>query len=101
MAKKKTPEVVEGCAIEAVTENSETYIMDSEEQTNGFTAETAPTETSQVVIDSPEASEAMAYFKRHPNVDAVYINKLGGVFTKNTCSAFLKGAVLYNNPNLN
>ena len=42
--------------------------------------------------------QAVDYLKRHPEVDALYIDKFGGMFPKDTLKVFVKDAILYNNP---
>ena len=46
--------------------------------------------------DSPPF--ALNYLKRHEEIKEAYIDKLGGVFPTDTPKAFLKDAVLYQNP---
>ena len=42
--------------------------------------------------------QAVDYLKRHPEVDALYIDKFGGMVPKDTLKVFVKDAILYNNP---
>lgn len=42
--------------------------------------------------------QAVDYLKRHPEVDALYIDKFGGMFPKDTPQVFAPDAVLYHNP---
>lgn len=90
MAKKKTTEAVE-----------ETTKVDFEDQAPEVETDNNPV-LDAVPVEEPQGltAEAIDYFKRHPKVDAVYIDKFGGVFPKHTCKVFVKDAILYQNPNL-
>ncbi len=44
------------------------------------------------------SAQADCYFKCHPEVDAIYIDKFGGMFPKNYPKVFVKDAILYQNP---
>lgn len=117
MAKKKTTEAVEEAAPtiapvetsaapveETVTETAEvveeTAKVDSEDKAPEVEADNTPV-SDAVPIEEPQklTAEAIDYFKRHPKVDAVYIDKFGGVFPKHICKTFVKDAILYQNPN--
>lgn len=91
MAKKRTIETPENVASEKGSpENS--VAEDTE-----YTAE---------VIDEQETAadfsalpvQAVDYLKRHTEVDAIYIDKLGGTFHKDTPKVLVMDAILYQNP---
>lgn len=43
-------------------------------------------------------AQAVEYLKRHTEIDALYIDKFGGMFPKDTLKVFVKDATLYQNP---
>lgn len=116
MVKKKKNEVAEEAApaietaevAEAPTIENNEPVADAVEVAENA-EETAPVETAN---EAPEAKVAkpvevdpaampakvMDYFKRHPHVDAMYFNNVGGRFPKNTETVFVKDAILYQNP---
>lgn len=119
MAKKKSTEEVAPIAeqanapeLEAQTENTCGTEAENPQPEEATQIET-PTNEEQPKMDGddvqPEAGvkaptqvpvpdDVLAYLKRHPEEEVVYIDKLGGVFSAKTPKAFLKGAVLYQNP---
>lgn len=109
MAKKKNPEEIADVANEAapIVESAETTEPNPVEEPTPSVPETAEEPTPETVEDKePEMTaepktlptDVEAYLKRHPEVDAVYFNKQGGIFPKNTAKVFLKDATLYQNP---
>ena len=84
MVKKNTNEIIEPGEV------------DIEQQTTSVNKDTSVVSSS---IELPK--EAVAYFNRHHDVKAAYIDKQGGVFTENTPEIFIKDAVLYQNPYFN
>lgn len=114
MAKKKTNEVVEETtpAIEP-TEVPVTEAPASMEENPEVVEESVPGEVTEAEpengAEAPKEAapapnldalpvQAVDYLKRHPEVDAVYIDKFGGIFSKHTAKVFVKDAVLYQNP---
>ncbi len=57
-------------------------------------------EKSETIVTAQDEIPAFAldYLKRHTEIQKVYIDKLGGVFSASTLKVFLKDAVLYQNP---
>lgn len=57
-------------------------------------------EKSETIVTAQDEIPAFAldYLKRHTEIQKVYIDKLGGVFSASTPKVFLKDAVLYQNP---
>lgn len=57
-------------------------------------------EKSETIVTAQDEISAFAldYLKRHTEIQKVYIDKLGGVFSASTSKVFLKDAVLYQNP---
>lgn len=61
-------------------------------------------EKDKIITETVGASQsdippfALNYLKRHEEIKEAYIDKLGGVFPTDTPKAFLKDAVLYQNP---
>ena len=115
MAKKKATEVAEEAASkiepatapsEEVTEtnNEATEVAEEAAPVEVANPEPAKTEPEPVEEAKPTAdastmpAQVVDYFKRHPEVDAVYIDKLGGMFPKGTPKVFVKDAALYQNP---
>lgn len=116
MAKKKieTAEVQadiiesQGEASEEVKENvkeavAPTHVPETnaveEAELNNEVPEEHGDEVAQPTQDlSAIPTQAVDYLKRHPEVDAIYIDKFGGMFSKNTLKVFVKDAVLYHNP---
>jgi len=70
----------------------------NEEQPKEGCDRAQPKTDVQAPVQAPVPDEILAYLKRHPEEEAVYIDKLGGVFSAKTPQAFLKDAVLYQNP---
>ena len=115
MAKKKTPEAVEETAPVIVpAEASVSEVAEPVEKTPEAVEETAPEDSSIQTSESETPAsvdevksavdltaipmQAIDYLKRHTEVDAVYIDKFGGLFPKNTPKVFVKDAILYQNP---
>lgn len=116
MAKKKTNEVVEE-TVPAI-EPAEAPVVEAPatvEENPEVVEDTVPSEVSEAVIEPEKEVEvpkdathsvnldtlpvqAVDYLKRHPEVDAVYIDKFGGMFPKHTAKVFVKDAILYQNP---
>lgn len=51
---------------------------------------------SDAPVEIPEA--VMAILARYPEYPELYVDSLGGVFTKNTQQNLVKNAILYQNP---
>lgn len=116
MAKKKietaeTPAAViesQSEASEKVKENVEEAVVPTsapeanvveEAELNDEVSEEHEDEVARPTQDfSAIPPQAVDYLKRHPEVDAIYIDKFGGMFSKNTPQVFAKDAVLYHNP---
>lgn len=110
MAKKKTIEAPENVAPEI--ESTEAPIVEATETEEPV--EPTPEEVKEPVaeetpapVEAPKAPaadlsalpvQAVEYLKRHTEVDAIYIDKFGGMFPKDTPRVFVKGAILYQNP---
>lgn len=114
MAKKKTNEVVEETApaiepaevpvaeVQVPTEETPEVV---EETVTGEVIEAEPEKEAKTPKEAVPAAnldtlplQAVDYLKRHSEVDAVYIDKFGGIFSKHTAKVFVKDAVLYQNP---
>lgn len=102
MAKKKTIEAPENVA--PTIELTETPAAEAPVE---VVPEAETEEVSAPVVEAPKASaadlsalpaQAVEYLKRHTEVDAIYIDKFGGMFPKDTLKVFVKGAILYQNP---
>ena len=101
----ETPEAVEEKAEEAavptpateanIAENAEMDHEDLGDKTTEDLKEEVAPRTQDFSAIPPQAVD---YLKRHPEVDAIYIDKFGGMFSKNTPKVFAKDAVLYHNP---
>ena len=114
MAKKKTVDAVEEAApaiepaVVPEVENPEpgTETVDAVEEAALVDAADTESEVKAEPVEKikPAADlgtlpvQAVDYLKRHPEVDALYIDKFGGIFPKNTPKVFVKDAVLYQNP---
>ena len=83
MVKKKSAE-----SVDALTPTNEMY------EQAAFTTN----EQSNVIKGEDLPKKVLAYLKRHEEVKAAYIDKLGGVFDVNTPPVFIKDAILYQNP---
>lgn len=70
----------------------------NKEQPEADGAEKQPKADAQPPVETPIPDDVRAYLERHPEEEAVYIDKLGGVFSSKTPKVFLKDAVLYHNP---
>lgn len=124
MAKKKSTEPADAIAPEVT--KVEIPIEETPEAPTAEDVQPAPTEPEQAnePVSDDEATEpkddaapeqapvaeaeepatpvipdkALAYLRRHPEDKEVYIDKFGGVFPASTPKAFVKEAVLYQNP---
>lgn len=77
--------------------NHETDIEDTDTENEEVEPDKEKSETIVTVKDEIPAF-ALDYLKRHTEIQKVYIDKLGGVFSASTPKVFLKDAVLYQNP---
>lgn len=102
MAKKKTTEAPENVASEI--QSTEAPAVEAPEEA---VAEAETEEVPALVVDAPKVAaadfsalpaQALDYLKRHTEVDAIYIDKFGGMFPKDTPQVFAKNAMLYHNP---
>lgn len=102
MAKKKTIEAPENVAPEI--EPTEAPVVETPVDS---APEAEPEEAPAPVVEAPKAPaadfsalpvQAVEYLKRHTEVDAIYIDKFGGMFPKDTPKVFVKDAILYQNP---
>lgn len=127
MAKKKTTEATDtvvdsGIAQEVETQkdNAEAVAAETKKEENaedviaqddkpktgvegnetGKEAVASDPEPVETIVTSQDEIPAFAldYLKRHTELQKVYIDKLGGVFSSSTPKVFLKDAVLYQNP---
>lgn len=112
MAKKKTNEVVEEAT--PAIEPAETPVAEASSPAEEMPKEAIPSDVCKEAAESEKEDEssktapavdlsalpvqAVDYLKRHPEVDAVYIDKFGGMFPKHTPKVFVNDAVLYQNP---
>lgn len=112
MAKKKTIEAPENVAPEI--EPAETSVTEAPSPAEEMPKEAIPSDVCEEAAEPEKEDEpsktapavdlsalpvqAVDYLKRHPEVDAVYIDKFGGMFPKHTPKVFVNEAVLYQNP---
>lgn len=112
MAKKKTNEVVEKAT--PAIEPAETPVAETSSPVEEMPKEDIPSDVCEVAAEPEKEDEpsktalavdlsalpvqAVDYLKRHPEVDAVYIDKFGGMYPKDTLMVFVKDAILYQNP---
>lgn len=77
---------------------------EKEPENSGHEGTADSSEKDEIITETVGASQrdippfAMNYLKRHAEIKEAYIDKLGGVFPTDTPKAFLKDAVLYQNP---
>lgn len=105
MAKNKTKEALENVAPEI--EPVEVPAAEATAPVEDAPAEPIVEEgqgSVEEVLTEPAADlsvlpvQAIDYLKRHTEVDAIYIDKFGGMFPKDTPQVFAKDAILYHNP---
>ncbi len=107
MAKKKFIDTEDGVNV-VCDDNANSLVVDSmlfvdnEEGCLSTVEDTVTLAKDKSATESthPEVipAKAMDFLKRHTDVQAVYIDKIGGVFSTDTPKVFVKGAVLYQNP---
>lgn len=98
MAKKKNIEVAEEAVQEAVNFQEAEESIKTEIAETSIKMETTP-EGKKIFSVKEIPAEVMSYFQNNPEKKAVYFDKSGGMFTESTPKAFLKDAILYQNPN--
>lgn len=94
-AEAPIPEATESVAEPSVEAVPEEELISEEEVAPAL--ETEEVEAPVMDFDALPV-QAVEYLKRHSEVDAIYIDKFGGMFPKDTPEVFVKDAILYQNP---
>lgn len=100
---EETPEApaaenVQSDPTEPEHENESVSDNEATEPNDDAAPEQAPVVAAEESATSVIPDKALAYLRRHPEDKEVYIDKFGGVFPASTPKAFVKEAVLYQNP---
>ena len=103
MVKKKSNDKAKEVeqALEANTNVNEPELVveskvPAENKSEAEAATNTKLETAKTAAELP--TNVREYLQRHPEVEKVYIDQLGGVFSANTPVVLVKDAVLYQNP---
>jgi len=99
-AQTKTPEVSENLADAVETPATPQNVTD--EQPSQEEKSTGKTGKRSTKSKTPEVSEAVdAVLKKFPQYDELYVDAVGGVYTKDSQLSLVEGAILYQNPYYN